>query len=424
MDEKIGILKTGVATFTVPQGGTVKVAQKNSPFYIMKTKNKQMHIAAILFFILSIYVFSANLKIFLIKGNLGYTKAAEMISGEINIKKRDLPRQIAHIKTPEQVKGIYISSWVAGTKDWRDDLIKFVSGSELNSVIIDVKDYSGKISFKPLDQNLLAMNSYENRIPDIDELIKKLHNENIYVIARISVFQDGFLAQSNPRLAVKSKKGGIWKDNKAVAWLDPANPEVWDYVIKISKEAEKRGFDEVNFDYIRFPSDGKLENMKFDFWDGKTTKSEVIKSFFVYLNENLKDTKIPKSADLFGLTTWRSDDMNIGQVLENAIPYFDYVSPMVYPSHYPPGFDGWKNPAEHPYEIILTSLNKGAQRLVAAGFSPLKIRPWLQDFDMGAVYDALMIKKQKQAVYDAGLNSFLIWDPSNKYTRAAYYAKK
>lgn len=390
----------------------------------MEIKNKQIKIAAILFFIFSIYAFSINFNHFLIKENFAYTKAVETINGEININKRRNSLKAEHIKTPEEVKGIYISSWVAGTKDWRDDLIKFVSSSELNAVIIDVKDYSGKISFKPLDPGLLAVNSYENRISDIDELIKKLHSENIYVIARISVFQDAYLAQNNPRLAVKSKKGGIWKDNKGVAWLDPANPEVWDYVIKISREAEKRGFDEVNFDYIRFPSDGKLENMRFDFWNGKTAKSEVIKSFFVYLHENLKNLGAPMSADLFGLTTWRTDDMNIGQVLENAIPYFDYVSPMVYPSHYPTGFDGYKNPAKHPYEIVFMSLNKARERLIAAGFSPLKIRPWLQDFDLGAVYDADMIKKQKQAVYDAGLNSFLIWDPSNKYTRAAYYAQK
>lgn len=394
----------------------------------MKFKHKQMSVAGILFFIFSIYAFYINLNSFLIKENFGYTKmnevkALEEIKGLNAIKEKVLTKT-EHIKTPEEVKGIYISSWVAGTKDWRNDLINFVSSSELNAVIIDMKDYSGKISFKPLDKDLLSANSYENRIPDIDELIKKLHNENIYVIARVSVFQDSNLAQNNPRFAIKSKKGGIWKDNKGVAWLDPANPEVWNYVIKVAKEAEKRGFDEVNFDYVRFPSDGNLKNMKFDFWDGGITKAEIIKSFFSYLHENLGNLGVPISADLFGLTTWRTDDMNIGQVLENAIPYFDYVSPMVYPSHYPPGFDGYKNPAAHPYEIVSTSLNKAVERLVIAGFSPLKIRPWLQDFDLGAVYDASMIRKQKQAVYDAGLNSFLIWDPSNKYTKSAYYAQR
>lgn len=370
-------------------------------------------ILAVLFFAASLIIFFTTVKNSLV--SFEYSKGAV----EQIIAPQNQPK-IKHLKTPVQVRGIYISSWVAGTPYWREELVKFIDSSELNSVIIDVKDYSGRISFKTENPDLTSVGSPENRISDIKEFIDELHNKKIYAIARISVFQDGYLAKSEPRLAIKNKYGGIWKDNKGVAWLDPANPEVWDYIIKIGREAEKVGFDELNFDYIRFPSDGKLENASYDFWDEKTPKAEVIKSFFAYLYDNLKSLPIPLSADLFGLTTIRTDDMNIGQILENAIPYFDYISPMVYPSHYPSGFDGYKNPASHPYEVIMASLNKAVERLNAASSSPLKLRPWLQDFDLGADYNAEMIKKEKQAVYDAGLNSWLMWDPRNKYTREAY----
>ena len=125
------------------------------------------------------------------------------------------------------------------------------------------------------------------------------------------------------------------------------------------------------------------------------------------------------SADLFGMVSTNLDDLNIGQVLERAEPYFDYLSPMVYPSHYPNGYNGFANPATKPYEVIKLSMDSAVKRLLAASSSPFKLRPWLQDFDLGANYDAAMIRQEKQAVYDAGLNSWLLWSPSNRYTIGA-----
>ena len=329
-------------------------------------------------------------------------------------------RKVKHLKTPEAVKGIYITSWVAGIPEWRGELIKFIDATELNAVVIDVKDYTGRIAFKTEDAELTALGSPENRISDIKEFIEELHRHNIYAIARISVFQDVYLSGLMPNLAIKNKQGGLWKDRKGLTWLDPASQEVWDYTIKVAKSAEKAGFDELNFDYVRFPSDGNMANIKYEHWDGEISQAEVLKSFFSYLRERLNELEVPLSADLFGLTTIRTDDMNIGQILENTIPYFDYISPMVYPSHYPQGFNGYKNPASHPYEVILDSLTSARNRLLNATSSPLKLRPWLQDFDLGADYNAKMIRMEKQAVYDAGLNSWLMWDATNKYTREAY----
>ena len=324
-----------------------------------------------------------------------------------------------HIKTPASVKAIYMTSWVAGTKNWRDGLVKMVNDTELNAIVIDVKDYTGRISFLVSDPVLKEIGAEEERIPDIKDFINELHQKNIYIIARISVFQDPFLVKKRPDLAVKRGDGGVWKDRKGIPWLDPASREVWDYTIRIAKEAEKVGFDELNFDYVRFPSDGNMRDIKYDFWDEKTPRAEIIRDFFSYLSSGLNPKEVPLSVDLFGLTTWNYDDLNIGQIMEYAEPYFDYISPMVYPSHYPATFNGFKNPAEHPYEIILQAMSRASERLLAASSTPQKLRPWLQDFDLGADYTAEMVRKQKQAVYDAGLTSWMLWDAANEYTRGA-----
>jgi hypothetical protein len=324
-----------------------------------------------------------------------------------------------HISTPKPVRGIYMTSWVAGTKDWRNSLIKMIDETELNSVVIDVKDYSGRIAFEVSDPVLKEAGAFENRIPDIREFIDYLHSKNIYVIARISVFQDAYLVKKRPDLAVKRKNGAVWKDYKGIAWLNPASHEVWDYIVRVAKESEAVGFDELNFDYIRYPSDGNMKDIVLLFDNGTATKADSIKNFFAYLSEHLAGLKIPLSVDLFGFVTTHTDDLNIGQILENAIPHFDYICPMVYPSHYPKGYENYSNPAAHPYEIISLAMASSTERLLAANSSPSKMRPWLQDFDLGADYTAEMIRKEKQAIYDAGLDSWLLWDSANKYTRGA-----
>jgi len=333
----------------------------------------------------------------------------------------EAPLPAQHLKTPAYVRGIYMSSWVAGTPSLRKGLISFIDDSELNSVVIDVKDYTGQVSFLVSDAKLLAAGYGENRISDLAGLIGELHSKNIYVIGRISVFQDPILARSRPELAIKKKSGVLWEDKKGLAWIDPAAKDAWEYTVLVGREAERAGFDELNFDYIRFASDGDLSSMVYPFWDQKTPKAEVMEEFFKYLSAQLESSEVPISADIFGLTTWNTDDLNIGQVLETAARHFDYVSPMVYPSHYPPEFQGYKNPADHPYEIIKTAMDRARERLVVMGTDPKKLRPWIQDFDLGADYDVSMVKLEKQAVYDAGLESWLSWDPANRYNREAYH---
>ncbi|MFI5205327.1 MAG: putative glycoside hydrolase [Candidatus Paceibacterales bacterium] len=352
----------------------------------------------------------------------------------------DIANQQPLQNPPKVIKGIYLTGWTAGSKSRLESIIGFMKKAGLNAVVIDIKDYSGYVSYTmdiPEVRSSGALNQI--RILHPNTVIKELHDNNIYIIGRVTVFQDPILAKAHPEWALKNKStGGVWLDSRGLAWLDPAAKPVHDYVISIAKDAFGRGFDEINFDYIRFASDGNLQNISFPFWDGKTTRAVVINGFFQYLRSQLSGYKI--SADLFGLSTYSNDDLGIGQVIENAYKYFDYVSPMVYPSHYAPGTRGYKNPANYPYEIISYSMSSALARLsdkkvsaasstantntVDASSSPYiaKLRPWLQVFDLGAVYDKIMVQKEVNAVEDTlakGSGEFyagyLFWDPSNNY---------
>jgi len=332
----------------------------------------------------------------------------------------------AHVKTPDKVKAIYMSSCVAATPSLRDKLVKLINETEINSIVIDVKDYTGTISFPSDDPALKGTKGGGCVAEDMRDFIARLHGEGVYVIGRIAVFQDPYYAKLRPDLAVKKADGvSVWRDYKGLSFIDAGAKDYWKYIVALSKASYALGFDELNFDYIRFPSDGNMKNINFPFSERRVEansalgKAEVLRDFFAYLKDSLKNTGVILSADLFGMAATNKDDLNIGQLLEYAIPYFDYISPMVYPSHYPIGFNGYKNVNAHPYDIVKFSLDEGVKRLVAASSSPLKLRPWLQDFNYPVVYTAEMVRAQKQAVYDAGLNSWMLWSPTNRYTTEA-----
>lgn len=350
--------------------------------------------------------------------------------------------QVPHVATPEAVKAIYMSSWVAGTPSFRDKLVKIADETEVNALVIDIKDYTGKIAFPVKDPLLVASGAAENRVPDMEEFLKMLHEKDIYVIGRIAVFQDPYYVGKHPDLAIKRlSDGGVWKDHKGLPFIDVGSRPYWDYIVALAKESHAMGFDEINFDYIRYPSDGNMRDIKIASEVG-TTKPEVLESFFKYLHDQLAPAGIVTSADLFGMVTTNYDDLNIGQQLERALPYFDYIAPMVYPSHYPPKFNGWADPNDHPYDLIKYVMESAVRRTVATttpiptigaervastspqlytkpAFPAEKLRPWLQDFDYGGDYGPAEVRGQIQATYDAGLTSWMLWDPANKYTPSA-----
>lgn len=330
--------------------------------------------------------------------------------------------EATHIEPPEVVKAIYMTSWVAGTPILRNRVVKLIEETEVNALVIDVKDYTGKIAFDVDDYYFEEMGSIDRRVGDIKEFIQSLHEKDIYVIGRVAVFQDPHLVKLWPEKSVQSisNPGEPWKDRKGISWMDPGSKDVWDYHVRLAKAVYEIGIDEINFDYIRFPSDGDMSDVKYTSSEGRA-KQDVLEEFFAYLDQKLrKEDSIPISADIFGMTTTNRDDLNIGQVLEKTLPYFDYVCPMVYPSHYPPTWNGYQNPAEKPYEVIEHSMRRAVERAVAMGEDPDKLRPWLQDFNLGATYTEDMVKSQIQATYDVGLDSWLMWDPKNIYTKGAF----
>lgn len=347
---------------------------------------------------------------------------------------------------PSIVKGIYATGWTAGSSNKIKTLETLISETELNAIVVDIKDYSGFVSYRTgIPEVGAAGAEAEPRIARPNALLADLHAKGIYVIGRIAVFQDPVLAAAHPEWALgSSSTRKTWTDRKGLSWMDPAAEPVWAYNAAIARDALKRGFDEINFDYVRFASDGDLADIRYPFWDKKNSRASVMKNFFAYLREHVSEGRI--SADLFGLSTINRDDLGIGQVIENAYAYFDYVSPMVYPSHYASGFLGFKNPAEHPFEVISYSMQNALRRLLPEGTSTLseaasstaagapapskfraKLRPWLQDFDLGALYDAGKIKEEIRAVNETFATAsssgrfagWLLWDPANTYTKGA-----
>lgn len=347
----------------------------------------------------------------------------------------DLENQKPLENPPSTIKALYATNWSMANQGRRRHLVDLVDKTELNAIVIDIKDYTGVVPYPTSVPEVARYGAEEHRLPKINQLIRDLHDKNIYVIARLSVFQDLALAKARPDLALMSSTTGkIWTDHKGLTWMDTSAKEVWDYNIAIAKDALARGFDEINFDYIRFASDGNLDDIKYPFWDEKTLKTKILREFFRYLREAVGETaKI--SADLFGLATVDTDGLGIGQHLEYALPYFDAIAPMVYPSHYASGFIGYGNPGAYPYEVIKYSMDKAVQRIndfkVYASTTPVRatLRPWIQDFDLGADYDAAKVRAQIQAWYDAASSSpelssgWMVWNASNVYTADALLAE-
>ncbi len=370
---------------------------------------------------------------------------------------------VQHVPLPEQVKAIYMTSCVAGTPSFRQRLVALMQETEVNAVIIDIKDYSGTISFPP--ESAAWKSAWQNArcgTADMRELVQMLHDNDIFTIARITVFQDPFYAEVRPDLAVKRADGvTVWRDNKGLAFIDVAAKDYWDHIIELSTEVYNLGFDEINYDYVRYPSDGPMSDISFPHSARSpygSDKQANLEAFFAYLKEKMDDesrfaayrhentgraTSTPwTSADLFGMTTTNYDDLSIGQVIERAVPYFDFIAPMVYPSHYPNNYLGLGNPNDVPYQIVNHAMEAGVRRLASpqtsvAGFlhtrlgtsTPAvyqkptypasKLRTWIQDFDYGGDYDAADVRAQIQASYDAGVMDWMIWAPSNNYTRGA-----
>ena len=375
------------------------------------------------------------------KGVTTYSREAVQRSGIEQVSPA-----VVHKKTPPFVRAVYMSQCAAASNEFREHLLTLIRDTELNAIVIDVKDFTGTVSF-PRGEGVEDLGGNGCVVPDMKAFVQTLHENDIYVIGRITVFQDPLYTSVYPDQAVQSKRhGGPWRDYKGLSFVDVGARPFWDYIVDIAREAHALGFDELNFDYIRFPSDGPMSDVQFNHSDYNQRQLELEK-FFRYLSAKVRradaDGHVPVlSADVFGMTTTNYDDLTIGQVLERTTPYFDYVAPMTYPSHYPSGFNGYENPNDNVYGVVKYSADRAIERVESAtttipalAYAPVStttpslyrkpardrniLRLWVQDFDYGGTYDATKVRAQIQALYDAGLHSWMLWDPANRYTKDA-----
>jgi hypothetical protein len=335
------------------------------------------------------------------------------------------------IERPEHVKGIYLTGNSAGLKDRFNSLVDLVNTTELNSMVIDVKNDHGEISYRNTEVELaIEIGANTNKISDIEALMETLAENNIYPIARVVVFKDNKLGTMRPDLAVKNLDGSVWVESGSkVAWVDPHSREVWQYVADVAKEAARLGFREIQLDYVRFP-DRVGDRVKYDHLESfdlipaeeEYTRSKVIAEFIKFIRQELEPYNVELSADIFGLIGTVQGDMGIGQHLETLLgsEALDLICPMVYPSHYHHNNYGlYPSNNARPYETVKYALMDYQRRMEAIN-SQVLIRPWLQGFSQGQPpYGPHEVREQIRAAQELGIYEYLIWNPSNQYHHIA-----
>ena len=331
-----------------------------------------------------------------------------------------------------RVHGIYVTATVTGTSRM-EELIRLADETDINAFVIDIKDDRGNITYQMATPTVERAGSSVTYISDIESLIAECKAHHIYLIARIVSFKDPCLAAAMPEYALHEADGTLYRDNSGQAWLNPYNREVWDYLMEIAKEAARIGFDEIQFDYIRFSTDRGMERVVFGEDSEEVSKSDVINAFTRYARETLAPLSVTVSADVYGTiidSTW--DQQIVGQNYAMMARELDVICPMVYPSHYGPGVYRVPIPDTDPYRTVTGALNASRAVLDQYGhdtiFSVLqdgmpvttRVRPWLQAFTATWVsghieYGRDEIQAQVQAVRDAGYDEWIFWNASVKY---------
>jgi hypothetical protein len=325
------------------------------------------------------------------------------------------------------IKAAYLTYFGIGHKEIRGRVLELAARTELNAVVIDVKGDRGWIVYRtevPLALQVGAQGP--GTLKDFDGLMADLKSRGIYTIGRIVTFKDNVLANGRPDLAIiDTRTGKPWIDNEKLAWVDPFREEVWRYNVAIAKEAASKGFDEIQFDYVRFPTDGKLGAAKYASANNKDTRLPAIAGFLGKARRELGPLGVFVAADVFGYTAFNENDTDIGQRIEELAPNLDYFCPMVYPSGYHMGIPGFRNPVHHPYEVVHESVKQTYRR---SARHPVRVRPWLQDFKDYAfdkrIFGVPEIRAQIKGADDAGAVGWMLWNPRNDYTASALRQKE
>lgn len=327
-------------------------------------------------------------------------------------------------RTPVEVKGIYLTGPIAGTVNTLDELINLVENTELNAMVIDIKTDNGEITYNMNQETVQAIGAAVPYIPDMPGLIARLKEKNIYLIARIPAFRDPILAERMPEYGIHNPDGSLFYDRDGLAWVNPYHRGVWDYLVAIGKEAAALGFDEIQFDYIRFSTDPALAEADFGPEAEGVSRTEIITAFVRYACEELVPLGVFVSADVYGtIINNPSDGEIVGQNYQAMAAYLDYICPMVYPSHYNDGVYQLEHPDMSPYELIFAAMSDSQNLLNAqatVGHTALP-RAWLQAFtatwlENHIPYTGVEIRHQINGVYDSGSSEWILWNGSSQYT--------
>ena len=336
------------------------------------------------------------------------------------------------------VKGIYVSA--NSTKGEKfDELTKFIEDSDLNAMVIDVKDDSGNVTInfntgnKEIDKHTLD-------IVDAKPLLSKMKSKHIYPIARIVTFKDKNLAESHPEWSFKNADGTVWESDGGDKFVNPFKKEVWDYNINVSKEAAKAGFKDIQYDYVRFPEAFENVEHSLTYDKGKYKDSDLsevdqrvdtITQFLKTARKDLKPYGAEISADVFGYSAMVEEAPGIGQSFPKIAENTDAISSMIYPSHWSQGDFGYDAPDKEPYGAVDKYLDKETEVLNKLGNKKPKSRPWLQDFTAQYLgegnyktYDSEAVEDQVKALKDHGINEFILWNAANDYTEGVDYTPK
>ena len=350
-------------------------------------------------------------------------RSAEEIARADSIRKDSVERaRIVRVATPDTLRGLYVNRWAALGRRM-NELIDLSKKTEINALVIDVKDDRGFVLYKsrvPLAQQIGADTNSIMRPTRLRAILDTMAAHNIYPIARIVVAKDPLLAEKRPQWAIKRKSDmQPWIDKDGKPWLDPHNREIWQYAVDLAKEAYDLGFSEVQFDYVRFPDEKRLiRESVYPLANGRV-RAQVIRDQLGFVRGQLKSIAMPVSIDVFGLTATDTTDMGIGQRWEMFVDQADYILPMVYPSHFAPGTYGIGNPNANPYAMIDRSM-KDVRRRTASVPNAGKVIPWYQDFTLGPPrYGAEQVRAQIKAGYDNGFHSWILWNPGSRYTVSA-----
>ena len=321
---------------------------------------------------------------------------------------------------PVKVKGIYVTGPAAGSERM-EQLIDLVSSTELNTMVIDVKNDEGNLTYKmevPASANLEAGIRY---VKDMPALVERLHQQGIYVIARIVCFKDPVLAAARPELALRLPDGKAVMDANGLAWVNPYKEEVWDYLCTLAECAARDGFDEIQFDYVRFPIGNDANAADYGVDMSTYPREAGLTDFFDYASKRLHEKQIIFGADLFGTIIGSDVDRDrTGQNYLSIAEHTDAICPMIYPSHYANGTFGMNVPDQYPYETIANALQLSKEELGETDSPKGVVRPWLQCFnaiwvDGHITYGSKEVHDQIQAVYDAGYEEWFLWHASNHY---------